>query len=1027
MADFTVKIREQRSVSGTFEAIVEAAAGISIEVDSAGALYCKECGIELSWDHNQRAADEKIVADPEASAEAKRNAQARLDAMKNLAYTTKAGRFTFAYSGFNADGPGHFTAKGFAGVKGEDKIPFMQWSPDTGVLTPDAPRASARLVTNEDCPMIGELRIDVMNSASAMITADASAREATATRTAFKDDTPARAHAVANFERTRYDETTFEPIVDQVTLSADWTVYSFDGPEQWSDAGETRWVETANTMLGAPHGVDFRGCTPPLPNGVIPYQGGVFYYHYEHWKTAYAVDKLQKKQVSDRGRERWVDAEPAQTWQGREIGPVVTSRNSGSISARENTNGDQGPYTIFPGCDDGCEEIKVYQSAPSPGMHPSPDPPDGDGGDGGTGGGGTGGGGTGGGGTGGGGTGGEGTGGTGTGGTGEGTGGEGGEGEGGDTGGGEEEEVAIRFPFRGGTRQVMRTGTALLPEITIRAVSTDVEWLTLEDTLITCAPRDPETEDEAAIKEERTGTITVEIVDSGKPEDVKTETWNVAQDGKFHCVPDTLDFPVNSGEPTKVEFRFGTPVSQLRGGDHIGATISLDGTVDPWDSNPRCYFHDGTARGKPHVIAHSFTAADGQVAPLTLTFAPPSTTTRRLTISPTTLPVSGGTLTITATVPENEICQLSPARFLWDHSISHNRTWGRSTVVIDMPANISLHPQRWPITVFYTCPPICRKGAPGGTFVVAVSQDGTDLDADAAQEEFIAWLEPEGAVPAEGGEVVLRAYINPTFLDRTRDWELTVPEGVEVVDAFDSGAVDWEWTLRVAANPDDEPRSFTLKIVAPKTPSRLPTLATSVELWQDGRTVPAPTPDDDDDNDDDGGGGGTGGEGGEGGGETGGEGGGEGEGGGGSTGGEGGEGGEGGSGGDEEEPAPPAEGVVLSPERIVFSALGGEAALTARFPAGTDPALLPPADLDAATLSIEMTTETETSRTWTLRAAPASRERTETLSALIAALNGSALAFAEIVLLPLPLEARTLPAEPFFREKRLKIFTPAKS
>lgn len=385
MADFTVKIREQRSVSGTFEAIVEAFAGISIEVDSAGALYCKECGIALNWDHNQRAADEKIVADPEASAEAKRNAQARLDAMKNLAYTTKAGRFTFAYSGFNASGPGHFTAKGFKGVKLADKIPFMQWSPDTGVLTPDAPRASARLVTNEDCPMIGELRIDVINSASAMITADASAREATATRTAFKDDTPARAHAVANFERTRYDETTFEPIVDQVTLSADWTVYSFDGPEQWRDAGETRWVETANTMLGAPHGVDFRGCTPPLPNGVIPYQGGVFYYHYEHWKTAYAVDKLQKKQVSDRGRERWVDAEPAQTWQGREIGPVVTSRNSGSISARENTNGDQGPYILFPGCDEGCKPITISQS-PSPWGSGG-----GDGGDGGGGGGGGGG------------------------------------------------------------------------------------------------------------------------------------------------------------------------------------------------------------------------------------------------------------------------------------------------------------------------------------------------------------------------------------------------------------------------------------------------------------------------------------------------------------------------------------------------------------------------------------------------------------------------------------------------------------
>lgn len=1017
MADFTVKIREQRSVSGTFEAIVEAFAGISIEVDSAGALYCKECGIELNWDHNQRAADEKIVADPEASEEAKRNAQARLDAMKNLAYTTKAGRFTFAYSGFNADGPGHFTAKGFKGVKLADKIPFMRWSPDTGVLTPDAPRASARLVTNEDCPMIGELRIDVMNSASAMITADASAREATATRTAFKDDTPARAHAVANFERTRYDETTFEAIVDSVTLSADWTVYAFDGPEQWRDDGATRWVETANTTTGEPHGVDFRGCSPPLPNGVIPYQGGAFYYHYEHWKTAYAVEKLQKKQVSDRGRERWVDAEPAQTRQGREIGPVVTSRNSGSIAARENTNGDQGPYILFPGCDDGCDPITIGQST-SPW------------GSGGGGGGGSGGGGGGSGGGGGGGTGGEGTGGGDEGEGGEGTGGEGGgEGEGGGSGeGGEgtdepgtgEDAADLRFPFRGGT-QLARPGQ-IFPETKYKAVAVSAEWLTFTDDTVTCAPRDASAETEEEQKKERTATLTLEYWHMTTPEDKGTVTLTVAQDGKFHCVPDTLQFPVNSAAPTKVEFKFGTPVSQLRGGDHIGATISLDGTVDPWDRNPRCYYHDGTARGKPHVIAHSFTAADGQVAPLTLTFAPPSTTTRRLTISPTTLPVSGGTLTITATVPENEMCQLSPARFLWDHRISHNRTWGRSTVVIDVPANISLHPQRWPITVHYDCAPLCPDGAPGGTVVSSVSQDGTEIAADAAQEEFIAWLEPEGAVPAEGGECTLRAYINPTFLDRTRDWELTVPEGVEVVDAFDSGALDREWTLRVAANPADEPRSFPLKIVAPKTPSGLPTLATSVELWQDGRTVPAPTPDDDDD----GGEGGTGGEGGEGGeGGTGGEGGSGGEGGegGGETGGEGG--GEGG--GDEEEPAPPAEGVVLSPERIVFSALGGEAALTARFPAGTDPALLLPADLDAATLSIEMTTETETSRTWTLRAAPASRERAETLSALIAALNGSTLAFAEIVLLPLPLEARTLPAEPFYRGKRLKFFTQKKS
>lgn len=378
MADFTVKIPHQQCVEGTFEAIVEAFAGISIEVDSAGALYCKECGIELNWDHNKRDADKKIVADPEASAEAKLNAQARLDAMKNLAYTSKAGRFTFAYSGFNADGPGHFTAKGFTKVRGKDKIPSMRWSPSASVLTPSTPTATAQLTINEECPMISELRITTTNSMSATIHANTAERSAGAARTPFTDNSPAYAHAVADFERTRYDETTLEPIIDSVTLSADWTVYAFEGEEKWTDTAVTRWVETANTTLGEPHGVDFRGCTPPLPRGPIPYQGGLFHYRYEHWETAYAVEKLQKKQVSDRGRERWVNVEPAQTRKGREIGPVVTSRNSGSINARVNTNGDQGPYTLFPGCGGGCKPITISQRpAPSGGGGGGPDDPDG--------------------------------------------------------------------------------------------------------------------------------------------------------------------------------------------------------------------------------------------------------------------------------------------------------------------------------------------------------------------------------------------------------------------------------------------------------------------------------------------------------------------------------------------------------------------------------------------------------------------------------------------------------------------------
>lgn len=1018
MADFTVKIREQRSVSGTFEAIVEAAAGISIEVDSAGALYCKECGIELNWDHNQRAADEKIVADPEASAEAKRNAQARLDAMKNLAYTTKAGRFTFAYSGFNASGPGHFTAKGFAGVKLADKIPFMQWSPDTGVLTPDAPRASARLVSNEDCPMIGELRIDVMNSASAMITADASAREATATRTAFKDDTPARAHAVANFERTRYDETTFAPIVDQVTLSADWTVYSFDGPEQWSDDGATRWVETANTTLGEPHGVDFRGCSPPLPHGVIPYQGGAFYYHYEHWKTAYAVEKLQKKQVSDRGRERWVDADPAQTRQGREIGPVVTSRNSGSISARENSKGDQGPYILFPGCDEGCKPITIAQST-------SP-----------WGGGGGGGGGSGGGGSGGGGGGGSGEGGS----SGEGEGGEdpdepgsgeGGEGEGEGSGegggadepgtgeGGEEDAADLRFPFRGGTRPARPS--VIFPETKYKAVDVSAEWLTFTDDTVTCAPRDVAAETEEELKKERTATLTLEYWHATTPEDKGTVTLTVAQDGKFHCVPETVPFPVNSAEPTKVEFKFGTPVAQFAAGEHIGVAIDLDGTVNPWGANPLCY-PCRTAAPEPYSITHQFTATDGQVAQLTISFSPPSRNTRTISISPAVLPATGGTVTVTAIVPENEKSQTSYAASLFEHKKSHERDWGREQVILDVPQNTSSAPLRHVIIFRPQTPPIATASGhvcahEAQTFIVA--QDGTETAAEPGLEELLVWAEPADAVPADGAEIRLLAHAIPWYADRDRtEWELDLPAEIEIVEALPE-SLPSEWTVRVVANAAAEPRKLKVTLYAPPTATGLPALTAETEILQDGTATPAPEDPDEpgeggEDPDEPGTGGedpdepGTG-EGGEDPDEP-------------------GEGGEnpdepGEGGGGEEEP-PPAEGVTLTPSRIVFSALGGAATLTARFPAGAAPAeLLLSAELYDAGITAELTAETDTLRTWTLRAPAAAQDRTAALAAFADAVSAGALASAEIVLLEYPRRARTLPTEPFFREKRLHFFT----
>ena len=1017
---FSIKVPEKQLIEGSFEAIVDAFAGISIDVDSAGTLTCRECGITLSWDHNARAADQKIVNDAEADEDVKIAAQARLDAMKDLAYTTAAGKFTFHYSAYNASGPGHFTADGFKAVKGEDKIPSMFWNPRTSAVTEKTPKVYATLHINGQCPMIGELQIIERSSPGVSVSADAAAREATATRTGFDDDAPAYAHAVADFERTQYDPVTFEPMIDRVTLTADWTVYAFES-ETWTDSKETRWVATNDVMQDKPHGVDFFGCTRPLPNGVIPYQGGVFLYNYQHWETAYRVEKLQKKQVSDRGRERWVDVDPAQTRKGDKLYEVVTYRKYGQgISAPENKSGKEGPYTLFPGCD-GCDAITISQST-SPW------------GGGGGGGGGSGGGGSGGGGGGGGGGSGEG------GSSGEGEGGEdpdepgsgeGGEGEGEGSGegggadepgtgeGGEEDAADLRFPFRGGTRPARPS--VIFPETKYKAVDVSAEWLTFTDDTVTCAPRDVAAETEEELKKERTATLTLEYWHATTPEDKGTVTLAVAQDGKFHVEPETLQFPVNSAEPTKVEFKFGTPVAQLAAGEHIGVAIELDGTVSPWGENPLCY-PCRSAAPEPYVISHQFTAADGQIAPLFVSFSPPSRNTRTISISPAVLPATGGTVTVTAIVPENEKSQTSYAASLFEHKKSHERDWGREQVILDVPQNTSSAPLRHVIIFRPQTPPIATASGhvcahEAQTFIVA--QDGTETAAEPGLEELLVWAEPADAVPADGAEIRLLAHAIPWYADRDRtEWELDLPAEIEIVEALPE-SLPSEWTVRVVANAAAEPRKLKVTLYAPPTATGLPALTAETEILQDGTATPAPEDPDEpgeggEDPDEPGTGGedpdepGTG-EGGEDPDEP-------------------GEGGEnpdepGEGGGGEEEP-PPAEGVTLTPSRIVFSALGGAATLTARFPAGAAPAeLLLSAELYDAGITAELTAETDTLRTWTLRAPAAAQDRTAALAAFADAVSAGALASAEIVLLEYPRRARTLPTEPFFREKRLHFFT----
>ena len=119
---------------------------------------------------------------------------------------------------------------------------------------------------------------------------------------------------------------------------------------------------------------------------------------------------------------------------------------------------------------------------------------------------------------------------------------------------------------------------------------------------------------------------------------------------------------------------------------------------------------------------------------------------------------------------------------------------------------------------------------------------------------------------------------------------------------------------------------------------------------------------------------------------------------------------------DPEEPETPT--LAAEPTRLVFSPLGGSATLTASGSAAAQAQLSIPAEYADA---ISADAAAEGGGTWTLTA-PAAPERTRKISFFAALTAPGAAAAVEIVLLPFPRAARTLPTEPFFREKRLSFF-----
>lgn len=122
---------------------------------------------------------------------------------------------------------------------------------------------------------------------------------------------------------------------------------------------------------------------------------------------------------------------------------------------------------------------------------------------------------------------------------------------------------------------------------------------------------------------------------------------------------------------------------------------------------------------------------------------------------------------------------------------------------------------------------------------------------------------------------------------------------------------------------------------------------------------------------------------------------------------------------DPEEPEEPETPTLdAAPARLVFSPLGGIATLTASGSAAAQAQLSIPAEYADA---ISAEAAADGGGAWTLTA-PAAPSRTRKISFFAALTAPGAAAAVEIVLLPFPRAARTLPTEPFFREKRLNFF-----
>lgn len=396
-----------------------------------------------------------------------------------------------------------------------------------------------------------------------------------------------------------------------------------------------------------------------------------------------------------------------------------------------------------------------------------------------------------------------------------------------------ENTVAIEFSALGGVHAL--TLPASQADRTVFE-SASADWLSYGVAGISCAPH---TE-----KDARTGTVSFRresLVDGVWTTRSRT-VYTVTQRGIFYVEPEALTFPPQGGEAV-VEFKNETPVLiSPANGEFLYGKFDLSG-------NAKVYFypvcvHAGTT---PAAVSFdvTYTAEDGQqTAPLTVTVNPPTRTERSLTVTPSPVPASGGTVTVTALYPENETCGLSiggVAGFLT--KTGKTETPGSTVWTFEAAENIWNTAQEASLTVLFFSPVCDHDGAETATVTLLSGDEtpgeGEDSGGDDGGSDRIPVSPGDTPAPvlsltcsstrlsSDAGTFTLTAVFNDAvnadsvrlFLPEEAGTRLSV-RGEPVTDGNTK-----TWTLAIAANREAHAREYTLAVFTE-------TLAASVKITQ---------------------------------------------------------------------------------------------------------------------------------------------------------------------------------------------------